>query len=66
MKLMSFAEFLALREGLLLPDRPRAPGVPRMNTLPATQAHLRRYAPRKTPQPTPKSGERPWRLAVAG
>ncbi len=32
--MMSFRHFVALREGLLLPDKPPRPGLPRINTTP--------------------------------
>lgn len=42
----SFREYVWLREGLLLPDRPAAPGMARLNPFPATQAQLKRLFPR--------------------
>jgi hypothetical protein len=38
---LTFTEYVGLREGLLLPDRPPAPGMSRTNPFPATQARLR-------------------------
>jgi hypothetical protein len=32
--MVSFRQFVALREGLLLPDKPPRPGLPRINTTP--------------------------------
>ena len=40
MRPLNFAEYLALREGLLPPDRPGVPRTARVNGLPATQAML--------------------------
>jgi hypothetical protein len=42
MKFRSFREFVVAREGLLLPNRPPAPGVPRINTTPLSNARRAR------------------------
>lgn len=42
MKLATFTEFVAAREGQLLPDRPLASGMSRLNTLPTTDAQRSR------------------------
>jgi hypothetical protein len=46
---MTFREFVAMREGLLAPDRPPAKGLPRINAFPATNAHRRRLKPNSLP-----------------
>ena len=40
--MMSFKEFVAMKEGLLLPDRPPAKGLSRINPFPTTAAHRKR------------------------
>lgn len=40
---MSFKEFLAVQEGLLLPDRPPVKGLSRINPFPTSQAHRQRW-----------------------
>lgn len=52
---ITFTEFVALREGLLLPDRPPAKGLPRINTTPFTNAQRKRLVakPVKPPKPAP-------------
>lgn len=42
MKLTTFTEFVAAREGQLMPDRPPASGMIRLNALPATDARRSR------------------------
>jgi hypothetical protein len=39
---MTFREFVAMREGLNLPDRPPSKGLSRINPFPTTNAHRRR------------------------
>ena len=50
---MSFKEFLAVQEGLLLPDRPPAKGLSRINPFPTSHAHRQRLhaKPVKPPKP---------------
>ncbi len=40
MRYQTFAEYVAVREGLLLPDRPITPGGLKINPFPATQPSL--------------------------
>lgn len=40
MRCRTFAEYIAMREGLLLPDHPVTPGGLRINPFPATQREL--------------------------
>ena len=54
--MMTFSEYLkarAFEEGLLLPDKPIRPGVPRINTTPFTNAQRRKLhlKPVKAPPP---------------
>lgn len=42
--MLTFREYVALREGLLLPDRPPSPGLPRINTTPFTNRRRTRSA----------------------
>jgi len=55
---MTFAEYLSQKEGLLMPDRPAVPGLPKINSTPFTNAHRRRHAAKpgpvlpKIPQPS--------------
>jgi hypothetical protein len=44
--MMTFSEFIAIREGLNLPDRPPAKGLSRINPFPTTNAHRRRMNPK--------------------
>jgi hypothetical protein len=53
--LISFREYVAAREGLLLPDRPVRAGVTRINPFPATQRKLKRLFP-VTPAPANAGG----------
>lgn len=46
MMLMRFAEFVALRDGVLLPSRPPLKGVPRLNPFPVTQAKRKQMQPK--------------------
>lgn len=55
MRPVTFAEYVRLREGLMLPDRPPAPGLSRINVFPATQAQRRRLRAR----PPGAAGRRP-------
>jgi hypothetical protein len=46
--MMSFHEYVALREGLMLPDRPPVRGRPRLNTTPFTNKRRNTiFRPRK-------------------
>jgi hypothetical protein len=54
MKFMSFTEYVARRdEGLLLPKRPLAKGLPKINAFPATDSHRRRLKVRPVKPPNP-------------
>jgi hypothetical protein len=53
---LTFTEYVGLREGLLLPDKPPAPGLPRLNPFPATWARLRHTLGRPPARPAPKAG----------
>jgi hypothetical protein len=44
-RLLSFKEYVAARETLLLPNRPVRAGMPRINVFPATQRKLKRLFP---------------------
>ena len=44
--MLTFREYVALREGLLLPDLPAVPGRPRINTTPFTNRRTRIARPR--------------------
>jgi hypothetical protein len=43
--MMSFKEFVAMKVGLLLPARPPAKGLSRINPFPTTNAHRKRMKP---------------------
>jgi hypothetical protein len=43
---MTFGQFVALREGFLLPDRPPRVGLSRINPFPTTNAQRKRLQPR--------------------
>jgi hypothetical protein len=43
---LTFYEYVAWREGLLLPDKPPAAGLARINPFPATQGRLKRILAR--------------------
>jgi len=51
----TFNEYVARRdEGLLMPDKPAVPGMPRINLFPTTQARLKKtLTPVKQPPPQP-------------
>jgi hypothetical protein len=51
---LSFTEYVGLREGLLLPDRPPGPGMGRLNPFPATWARLRHTLARGPARPGPR------------
>jgi hypothetical protein len=51
---LSFAEYVGLREGLMLPDKPPAAGMPRLNPFPATWARLRPTLARSPARPGPR------------
>jgi hypothetical protein len=42
--MMTFAQYILLREGLYLPDRPPSPGLPRINVTPFTNRRRRTTA----------------------
>lgn len=46
MNFLSFKQYVELREGLLLPDRPPAKGMTRINPFPTTDAQRRRLKPK--------------------
>lgn len=46
MRFQSFSEYVQMREGLWLPDRPVTPGGSRINPFPATQGRLRKMKPK--------------------
>ena len=52
--MMTFREFVAMKEGLLAPDRPPAKGLPRINAFPTTNAHRHRIKTNSFP-PTARS-----------
>jgi hypothetical protein len=56
---MNFKEFLAMREGLLAPDKPPMKGLSRINPFPTTNAHRRRL------QPKPVTASNAFRPTVA-
>jgi hypothetical protein len=66
--MMTFSEFLmvkAVEEGVLLPDKPVSPGLPRINTTPYTNAQRRRLQPKPvkaSPPMPPLRGTLPNRL----
>ncbi len=53
MHFISFREYVELREGLHLPDRPTAKGLSRINPFPTTNAHRRRLVPKPARKPNP-------------
>ena len=46
---LTFREFVAMKEGLLAPDRPPAKGLPKINAFPITNSHRRRLKPNSVP-----------------
>jgi hypothetical protein len=52
MNYITFKKYVEMREGLLLPDRPPANGLSRINPFPTTAAHRRRIKPKQ-----PKVGQ---------
>jgi hypothetical protein len=46
---MTFREFVAMKEGVLAPDRPPAMGLSRINPFPTTNAHRVRIKPNPFP-----------------
>lgn len=46
MNVLTFKQYVEIREGLLLPDRPPAKGLTRINPFPTTDAHRRRLKPK--------------------
>jgi hypothetical protein len=59
-----FREYVAACEGLLLPDKPAKPGMPRINPFPATQKKLQRVLARR-PAPASAAGFVAQTLAAA-
>jgi hypothetical protein len=57
-RLLTFREYVGLRDGLMLPDKPPAAGMPRLNPFPATWARLRSTLAR-SPGPAPAPRRRP-------
>lgn len=57
MKLLTFREYMELQEGVLLPNRPPATGLPRLNTTPAPNAHRLRTRPVAPPQPVRRTAQ---------
>ena len=53
MKIISFGKYVEMREGLLLPDRPSALGLSRINPFPTTDAHRRRFKSKPIKASTP-------------
>jgi hypothetical protein len=53
---MTLRPLIAMKEGLLLPDKPGAPGLPGLNQFPPGQARLRRLARRAPAARLPPSG----------
>lgn len=45
MNFLTFKQYIEIREGLLLADRPPATGLSRINPFPTTDAHRRRLKP---------------------
>jgi hypothetical protein len=50
----TFTEYVGLRDGLLLPGRPPAAGMPQINPFPATQAWPRHTLARSPARPGPR------------
>jgi hypothetical protein len=46
MGIVTLKQYVEMREGLLLPDRPPAKGLSRINPFPTTAAHRRRIKPK--------------------
>jgi hypothetical protein len=53
MKPISFKQFIEMQEGLILPDRPPAQGLSRINPFPTTNAHRRRLVSKPARKPNP-------------
>lgn len=53
MHFISFKQYVQMREGLNLPDRPPDKGLTRINPFPTTNAHRRRIAPKPVRKPNP-------------
>jgi len=65
MSFLTFKQYVELREGLLLPDRPPAKGLIQINPFPATDAHRRRLKPKPVRVTNPfKPAVRPVRQVV--
>jgi hypothetical protein len=52
--LLTFREYVGLREGLMLPSKPPAAGMPRVNPFPATWGRLRHTLARTPALPGPR------------
>jgi hypothetical protein len=55
--MMTFSEFVAMKEGLLAPDRPPAKGLSRINPFPTTNAHRKRITSNSIPPTVRKVAE---------
>ena len=53
MDFLTFKQYVEMREGVLLPDRPPATGLSRINPFPTTNAHRRRLRPKPLRKPNP-------------
>ena len=51
MKLLTFAEYVAAREGVSWPSRPPLKGLPRINTTPCSNDRRKRMAAKPKPAP---------------
>jgi hypothetical protein len=49
----TFKQYVQMREGVLLPDRPPAKGLSKINPFPTTNAHRRRLKPKPIRRPNP-------------
>lgn len=66
MRYPTFSEYVQMREGLLLPDRPVTPGGLRINRFPTTQARLKQMKPKPVkPATTPPTKPKPATKPVA-
>lgn len=57
MNFPTFKQYVEMREGVLLPDRPPAKGLSRINPFPTTNTHRRRLKPKpfRRPYPFPRT-----------
>lgn len=53
--MMSFKQFVAMQEGLWLPDRAAVSGLSKINPFPTTNAHRKKLVPKKVKAPPPVS-----------